>query len=243
MSLLADFHNHSCLSPCASLEQSPRLLAEKASAKGIRLLALSDHNSTMNCPAFAQACALYGIIPLFGMELNTIEELHMLCLFGNLDAAMEFGIHIYGHLQPFPNDPLRFGDQVYVNLDEEIEGEVDNYLGVSTDIGVDDTAMHAERFGAICIPAHVDRAAFSMTSQLGFIVDGPWAALECLQIPPVIDTRSYPLITSSDAHYPEDIGRRACTLDVSAEALQPDGPGTELDMAVLRSALQKRPRW
>jgi hypothetical protein len=86
-----------------------------------------------------------------------------------------------------------------------------------------------------------------MTSQLGVIVDGPWTALECVHIPPVMNnkplkTHNYPLIVSSDAHYPEHVARRYFDLDVSADELQPGGPGCAADMEVLKKALGKRPK-
>ncbi|MDR3249293.1 MAG: PHP domain-containing protein, partial [Treponema sp.] len=105
MSLLADFHNHSCLSPCGSLDLSPRLLVDIAAAKGVKVLALTDHNSSLNCPAFAKLCPQRGIIPLYGMEATTSEEIHVLCLFAGLDAALAFNEYAYSILTPFPNDP------------------------------------------------------------------------------------------------------------------------------------------
>lgn len=243
MSLSADLHNHSCLSPCGSLDLSPRVLAERAAARGVRLLALTDHNSALNCPAFAAACGRTGIIPLFGMEATTREEVHVLCLFGALDAALAFGERLYGLLPRFPNDPERMGDQVYVDEDDGIEGEVEHYLGAALDLGIDDIGGAVRSFGGLPIPAHVDRAAFSMTSQLGFVVDGPWAAVECVRLPPSVDTRGYPLTTSSDAHYPEHVGRRPFDLDLEPEALLPGGPGRGADLAALEAALARRPRF
>jgi len=87
--VLADLHNHSCLSPCASLEESPSLLARLARERGLDLVALTDHNSALNCPAFAEACAREGIAPLFGIEACSVEEVHVLCLFGTVDEALE----------------------------------------------------------------------------------------------------------------------------------------------------------
>ena len=242
MPLTADLHNHSCLSPCGSLDLSPRILAERAAVRGVRLLALTDHNSALNCPAFATACARYGIIPLFGMEATTQEEVHILCLFGTLEAALSFGEHLYGLLPRFPNDPERMGDQVYVDADDNIEGEVDHYLGAALDLGIDGIGSAVRSFGGLPVPAHVDRAAFSMTSQLGFVVDGPWAAVECVRLPPSVDTRGYPLTTSSDAHYPEHVGRRPFELDAEPDQLLPRGPGKGVDMAALELALARRPR-
>jgi PHP family Zn ribbon phosphoesterase len=244
--LLADLHNHSCLSPCGSLDLSPRYLAELGAARGLKMMALTDHNSSLNCPAFARLCPRYGLIPIFGMEATTSEEIHALCLFTNLEASLAFSEYAYSILTPFPNDPEKTGDQVYVDAEDNIEGEVAYYLINPLDLSVDAVGAKAAEYGGIVIPAHVDRPAFSMTSQLGVIVEGPWAALECTRIPagmsgfPPVDTLGYPLITSSDAHYPEHVARRPFELDISAEELQPGGPGTEADMQAFKRALQKR---
>ena len=240
--MLADLHNHSCLSPCGSLELSPRYLLELGAAKGIKLMALTDHNSTLNCPAFAKLCPRYGIIPIFGMEAATNEEIHVLCLFTNLEASMAFNDFAYSILTPFLNNPEKSGDQVYVDEDDNIEGEVEYYLLNPLDISVENIGAKAAEYGGIVIPAHVDRPAFSMTSQLGVVVNGPWAALECVRIPPAfggapLNTHGYPLITSSDAHFPEHVGRRPFVLDVNMEELLPNGPETEADMKVFNSAL------
>ncbi len=242
MSILADLHNHSCLSPCGSLDLSPRVLASRAASRGVGLLALTDHNSSLNCPAFAAACSAEGILPVFGMEATTREEVHILCLFGSLDAALAFSRAAYDLLPAFPNDPERLGDQVYVDEDENVEGEVENYLGAALDLGVDEIGSRAEAFGGIVIPAHVDRPAFSMTSQLGFVVKGDWAAIECVRLPPTVATLGYPLTTSSDAHYPEHVARRPFELDATLEELSPGGPEGGVDIRALASALSRRPR-
>ncbi|MDR0399657.1 MAG: PHP domain-containing protein [Treponema sp.] len=249
MPLLADFHNHSCLSPCGSLDLSPRLLVDIAAGRGIGVLALTDHNSSLNCPAFAKLCFQRGIIPLYGMEATTSEEIHVLCLFTSLEASLSFGEYAYRILIPFPNDPEKTGDQVYVDEEDNILGEVELYLINPLDLSVDAVGPRVAEYGGIVIPAHIDRSAFSMASQLGVVVPGPWAALECTRIPPArgypvavpMDTLGYPLITSSDAHYPEHVGRRPFELDLSREELLPGGPGTEADMAALKRALSKRP--
>jgi PHP family Zn ribbon phosphoesterase len=243
MALLADFHNHSCLSPCGSLDLSPRTLGGIAAAKGIKVLALTDHNSGLNCPAFKKVCHRLGLLPLYGMEATTREEIHMLCLFTVLEAALEWSEYAYSILTPFINDPERTGDQVYVDEDDNIEGEVEYYLVNALDIGADSLGGKVAEYGGLVIPAHVDRSAFSMTSQLGVMVDGPWAAVECVRLPPQTDTLGYPLITSSDAHYPEHVGRRPFELDIAEEELAPAGPRGELSMEALAKALKKRPNY
>jgi hypothetical protein len=222
-------------------------MAELAAARGVKVLALTDHNSSLNCPAFAKLCPRFGIIPIFGMEATTSEEIHALCLFTELEASLAFSEYAYSILVPFPNDPEKTGDQVYVDAEDNIEGEVEYYLVNPLDLSIDAVGAKAAEFGGIVIPAHVDRPAFSMTSQLGVVVAGPWAAIECVRIPPALngsplDTLGYPLTTSSDAHYPEHVARRPFELDISPEELQPNGPGAPADMTAFKQALGKRPR-
>jgi hypothetical protein len=220
-------------------------MLEIASEKKLKVMALTDHNSSLNCPAFAKLCPQFGIIPIFGMEATTSEEIHVLCLFTSLEASLTFGQFAYSILTPFLNNPDKTGDQVYVDEEDNIEGEVEYYLVNPLDISIDDIGRKTAEYGGIVIPAHVDRPAFSMTSQLGVVVKGPWTAIECTRIPSVfngapLDTLGYPLTTSSDAHYPEHIARRPFQLDITAEELQPDGPGTMADMNAFIQALKRR---
>jgi PHP family Zn ribbon phosphoesterase len=246
MPLLAVFHNHSCLSPCGSLDLSPRVIADLAALRGVTVLALTDHNSSLNCPAFAKVCPPRGILPLFGMEATTQEEVHMLCLFTSLEASLDFSEYAYGLLMPFLNNPDKTGDQVFVDEEDNIEGEVEYYLVNPLELTVDSIGEKVAEYGGIAIPAHVERPAFSMTSQLGVVVEGPWTAVECTRLPPmingqVLDTLGYPLITSSDAHYPEHVARRLFELDASLEELAPNGLFAGADMDTLKRILAKRP--
>jgi len=70
--------------------------------------------------------------------------------------------------------------------------------------------------GGLAIASHIDREAFSIISQLGFITDD--MKFDALEMSPNMDRstaeitfkmyNSYAWISSSDAHRPEEIGRR-----------------------------------
>jgi hypothetical protein len=180
------------------------------------------------------------------MEATSQEEIHILCIFASLEASLDFSEYAYSLLLPFLNNPDKTGDQVFVDEEDNIEGEVDYYLVNPLELSADTIGMKVAEYGGIAIPAHVDRLAFSMTSQLGVMVKGPWTAVECTRLPPMInqeplDTLGYPLITSSDAHYPEHVARRPFELDSSLEELAPNGLSGGADMAVLKRVLAKRP--
>jgi len=228
-----DFHNHSCLSPCGSLEQSPAVLARLARERGLELVALTDHNSALNGPAFAVCAAREGISALFGMEATSAEEVHVLCLFADLDAALDFGRHIASLLPRLPYEPGLLGDQVVVDADENVLDLPDVYLGAALELGFGELCQEAVARGALVIPAHIDRPMFGAISQLGFLPAGPYSAVETIH--PISGRASggYTVITGSDAHYPEHVGRRPFGLDLA------DGwnSGGRVDLEAVREAL------
>ena len=48
MQFKADMHIHSVLSPCGDIEMSPSAIVAQAKAKGLDIIGLTDHNSTLN---------------------------------------------------------------------------------------------------------------------------------------------------------------------------------------------------
>lgn len=167
--LFYDLHIHSCLSPCGDNDMTPANIAGMAMLKGLDIVALTDHNSCKNCPAFLEACKTYGITAIPGMELTTIEEVHCVCLFPSLDKAMEFDAYVSEHLIQIPNRADIFGNQYIYNEKDQIVGEEKNLLIQATDISFDQVFSLVKNYEGVMIPAHVDKNSFSLLSNLGFI--------------------------------------------------------------------------
>lgn len=218
-----DLHNHSCLSPCGSNDMTPGMLAFEAMERGISILGLSDHNCGRNLPAFKAACETCGIVPVMGVEVNTIEEVHVLALFGNLEDAMDFSGFIEFLLPDIPNRPELFGAQLIVNDREEVTGAFDKNLIGTCGISFSDLVEEVHSRDGLVIPAHIDRYALSVRASLGFLPDMKYSAVEVITIPPVMDTLGNTVIQGSDAHCLSDVGRRSCRIDmpeVSYEGLK-----------------------
>ena len=164
-----DLHTHSCLSPCADNDNTPNNLAGMASLLGIDILALTDHNCLKNCPAFFKACERYGVVPIAGAELTTAEDIHVVCLFPNLDVAMEFDSFLEEHRNRIKNRPEIFGNQYITDENDEITGECDTLLSFATDITIDAVKNTVEKFNGIAYPAHIDRESNGIISTLGTI--------------------------------------------------------------------------
>lgn len=209
-----DLHNHSCLSPCGSLDMSPKSMAAKAKELGIEILGLSDHNSALNCRAFERACLDVGIVPLLGMEITTQEELHCLAFFESLELVLEMNHWVEERFQGFPNNPDKFGDQVYLDEDENILGEVELNLAQGACLcSLDELGMKIHSMDGLFIPAHVDRPSFSLISQLGFIPEDNYDALEAVN-PQSLPSLPYRIIRGSDAHFLDDMGKRTTLIEL-----------------------------
>ena len=207
-----DLHIHSCLSPCADDDNTPANIVGMATLSGLNIIALTDHNTTKNCPVFFRIAKAYGIIAIAGMELTTSEDIHVICLFERLEDAMRFGEEIEKHLIPIKNRPDIFGRQLIVDEDDNIIGEEEYLLSNATDISVDDAPALAKRFGGICYPAHIDREANGIVAILGTLPDAPAFSAVEFHNGDAIDgyEKRFSLegkvkVISSDAHYLGDI--------------------------------------
>ena len=164
-----DLHIHSCLSPCGDEDNTPNNIAGMAAINGINIVALTDHNTTKNCPAFFSAAKRYGIIPIAGMELTTAEDIHVVCIFEELSDALRFDELVHTRRMLIKNRPSIFGEQTVLDDEDNIIA-YDEYLLINaTSITIDDVSRIVRDHNGICYPAHIDREANGIISILGDI--------------------------------------------------------------------------
>lgn len=207
-----DLHIHSCLSPCGDDDSTPNNIAGMGVLNGLNIMALTDHNTTLNCPAFFEACKKNGIIPIAGMELTTAEDIHLVCLFEELKDAMDFNEVINKKRIPIKNRVDIFGEQLILNGNDEVIGHEDNLLSNATEVTIDEAPELVKAFGGVCYPAHIDRDANGILAVLGFFPPSP--KFDCIEIRNPENSESLiekhnlqgkRVIISSDAHYLWDI--------------------------------------
>lgn len=239
MIIRADLHLHSCVSPCADIFLSPKAIVEGLVKNNIKLAALTDHNSCMNSPAFAIHCRNNGIAALYGMEAQTSEAIHVLVLFNTIQMALDFCAAWYELLPAVKNEDEKIR-QLYVDENESIIGEVEKYLLASAPVSFNELETKVHENGGLVIPAHVDRPSYSMLSGPGTIQSGNWDALEFVRTDsaPFLLNDPCAVITSSDAHHENQIGRRFFELDIGENPLLlSDG---NVNLETIREAFVKR---
>ncbi len=169
MKLKYDFHLHSCLSPCGDNDMTPYNLVNMAKLLGYDIIALTDHNTCLNCPAATKAGEEAGITVVPGMELCTSEEIHAVCLFPTLEKALDFSDYVKSTMPPIKNKPEIFGEQLIMDHLDNVLGEEEILLTTASGISIDDVVAEVSRFNGAVFPAHLDRSSYSVLSVLGFM--------------------------------------------------------------------------
>lgn len=218
----AELHVHTVLSPCAELEMLPPFIVQEALDLGIQIIAITDHNATANIAAVQQAAQGTGLIVLPGMEVQTREEVHSLCLFDQLEQADRWQRIVDASLPDLENDAEHFGDQLVVDREGEFVRRETRLLINSCSLTIEEAYNAVTSLGGLFIPAHVDRKAYGLLKNLGFVPqDIPFEALELsrhLKLREAPEThpqlQGYTFIQSGDAHRLDElIGVNEFTLE------------------------------
>ncbi|MCX7994737.1 MAG: PHP domain-containing protein [candidate division WOR-3 bacterium] len=226
----ADLHIHTCLSPCGDLTMSPLKILQKAYERGIDIIGICDHNSAENVQFAINASNLLdgaSLTVLPGMEICSKEEVHIIGLFENAGDVLKMQDIVYQTLPAEKNNPKLFGEQIIANEYDEIEGYNERLLIRACNLSVKEIIEKIHELNGIAIASHIDREAYSIIGQLGFIPDD--IELDGVEISTNLtaeDTRrilldiKYPVIRSSDAHFLEEIGKATTSFFIDEPTIE-----------------------
>ena len=220
----ADLHVHTALSPCASDAMTPPAILAAARERQINLIGAVDHNAAGNARAVTAAMAARGpeepVHVLPGLEVETAEGVHVVCLCDSAEMAEELQKFIWARLPTATNRAETLGEQVLVGANGRATGTEARLLLQSVGIGVEELCREGQRRGFLAVAAHVTRRAYGLIGVLGFVPERlPVDALELgapgrtpmpLSARAQSDLTRYPQVRSSDAHRLDEVGT-ACT--------------------------------
>ncbi len=219
MKINYDFHIHTALSPCALDEMTPNNVVNMSIISELDAIAVADHNSCGNAKAVMTVAESTDLIVIPGMEVESREEIHVVCLFSDLDKAESMQEFVYSNLPMLKNKPKVLGHQRLMDEEDEIVGEEESLLSFATSITFEDVVSKAWELGGIAVPAHIDRPSYSVISNLGILP--PDELLKCLEISQYAEYEEfdkryseYLMLQSSDSHELGFIGICRQTLDI-----------------------------
>lgn len=208
MQLHCDLHIHTALSPCSDNDMTPGNIVGMAKLKGLDVIAITDHQRCGNILPAMKIAQEYGITVIPGMELETAEEIHLICLFETPGDALEFEKIVKSRMPIIKNREDIFGEEWFFDENDEKLYKEENLLLVSSSISYSEAFTLVENLNGICYPAHIDRDSFSMLSAFGMIppeythsileLSSRCDEKEFLKIHP--ELAAYHFIHSSDAH-------------------------------------------
>ena len=211
----ADLHIHTVLSPCADWEMTPLNIVNQAKNSDIKLIGITDHNSTKNALLVKKMAQKRGIYTLTGAEITTREEVHCLVFFEKEEQLLKCQDFINENLTYVSNPDGHFGYQPVVDENNQVLELVPYYLPAALKVGIADIQSFAANLNGIFIPAHVDRYSGGIFAQLGFIPENlRFDALGISKHISVSQVRKeyvikneITLIRNSDAHFLHQIGQ------------------------------------
>jgi len=190
----------------------PPLIVQVALEEGLQLIAITDHNASANVWAVQKAAMGTGLTVLPGMELQTSEDVHCLCIFDTLDQLSMLQETVDQNLPAVDNRPDFFGEQFVVDETGDFIRREERLLLNSTRLSLKQVNQIVCEIGGLFIPAHVNRQAFGLFPTLGMLpTDLYVSAIEIsrhLSITQAVEKypqiNTLPLIQNGDVHYLSD---------------------------------------
>lgn len=174
-----NLHVHSVLSPCADLLMTPGNIIQKALEVGIDIIAITDHNSAENIEPALELARNTSLTIIPGMEVETREEVHLLCLFSTLEEVLSLQEIIYELLPAEKNREEYFGPQIKVDGRDQYHKKIERMLLTAADITVEELVKTVVELNGVVIPSHIERVN-GIVAQLGMIP--PWLELPILEV-------------------------------------------------------------
>lgn len=222
----ADLHIHTALSPCAAEEMTPPAIVREALAKGLDMIGICDHNTAGNVAAVCTA-ARDKIAVLPGMEIMTVEEVHVVALFPDAEAACRAGDEVRETLPLATRKAKREAPQRLMDAEGHVIGLESRLLSTASRLTLSEAVDLIRRHGGVAVAAHADRPSFSVVSQLGaFPEDIRFDAVEISAAGfragrhAAFASLGLPMLVSSDSHSLEEVGCCPTVFEMHAPSFQ-----------------------
>ena len=223
-----DLHIHTALSACAENIMSPGQILSRAKDAGLDMMAITDHNASANVSVSIRFGENLGIKVIPGIEVTALEEVHFLGLFEKLEELEDFQKLVDSALPPGKNIAEISGHQLVFDSGDEIIDVDENIRNIGLSLSSDRIISEIKKRNGYVIPAHIHKRIYSLVSQLGFI--DPDAGFDALEIAAPLWLREgfkigqriegYPVISGSDSHFLESVGRFHMEIPETADSLK-----------------------
>lgn len=220
MKYFYDLHIHTALSPCADILMSPNNILNMAFLKSLNIIAITDHNSTLQLDVFDELKNSYEMLVVPGAEIEVKEKYHIVCLFKTFATAKKFQKALNVYLDRKMHDEVIYGEQ---NLFDEYDDIISNYqisLMGSSNIALVDLRKIIKGLDGVMILAHIEKYDPQIFEKLKTEYHDLFDAIEVNalydinKIATKLDELPYLVVRDSDAHQITDISEAVNAIEL-----------------------------
>lgn len=222
-----DVHIHTALSPCANEEMTPQNIVRMAKLCGLDIIAVADHNSTANVAAVIKAAKQVNpdLIVVPALELTTSEDIHVLCYFYELSDAEKFSDYVQSKRLKVPLMKEMFGNQYIMDSNDNIIGEEEHLLFLSSEIDFDELPSLMNKYNGVTVPAHINKESNSIYSVFGSCKGLKLEAVEVfgsdsINVVQKMSLNCNSIIHNSDAHSLEGINECVNFIELEEKSIK-----------------------
>ena len=201
---------------------TPNNILNMAMLKGLDIISITDHNSTLQLPVIEQICNSYDFLVIPGVEVTVLEGFDVLCYFRSFQLASEFNTFLEAYLTD------DFGvwskeNQVITDIYDTTFDTVDKSL-THTTLPYLQCYEKVKSLNGLIVLAHIERTSKSalLTHSLD---DIEFDAIEIQQykkdefITTHPECTKYKILTSSDAHSLLEISEKEFSIELDRKTI------------------------
>jgi len=156
-----DLHIHSALSPCADILMSPNNILNMAYLNELDIVAITDQNSLKQTFVSSDLARSYQFLYVFGVEVASKENYHILCFFRTIEDAKDFDHHLEMDFHDKDKKATCHDQIIFDEYDNELYQYQQN-LFLSSSFGVKEIKEMVDQKKGITVLAHVERYSREM---------------------------------------------------------------------------------
>lgn len=218
-----DLHIHSILSPDADELMTPNNILNMAMLKELDLIAVTDHNSTLQLNVIEKIADAYDFIVIPAVEVTVLEGFDVLCYFKNYTAAHSLNQQLENYLTD-DFGPWSTEHQVITDIYDITVGTYPKSL-THTTMPYATLVELVSKLDGLIVLAHVERTSKSALNKHSFeelTFDGieiqRYKKMEFIEDNPIC--KNYRILTSSDAHSLLEIAEKDQSIDLEEKSIE-----------------------
>lgn len=193
---------------------TPNNILNMASLKELDIIAITDHNSCLQLDTINELAQSYNMLVICGVEVTTIENYHVVCLFRNLEKARAFQQILETKMLKQIYDKNLLGEEQLLDVNDDVIDTLEYSLLTKTSFTVLTLKETINDLEGIMILAHIEKYHHDIYEKLQNEYSNIFNAIELMNLNTCLNS-DVKKVHSSDAHQITDILERTSYVELN----------------------------